>query len=324
MRYACTDASPLTAGEIDLARSVFGDAIDYAQVRLVEGKWWPFQPRRRAMAPMGNIYFHPDGGGWSDDFSKEPLGRQGFFIHEMTHVWQAQKGGRFYLPLMRHPFCRYRYELEPASRSSATASSSRPRSSRTRFLQIGVGTCHRPVAPAWTCCHSGGWMTEHVAVIGAGVFGAWTAHHLLRAGHRVTLIDAYGPAHSRASSGGESRLTRAAYGKDAIYTRMAIDRLAEWKALSADAGPADLHPDCGVLFFFPTDEPYVRDTIAAHRSLGLPTEVLTPSGNGPALSDDRLRRDPASASSSPIRRVDGAPRGADVGRPFRRALAATT
>ena len=30
----------------------------------------------------------------------------------MTHVWQAQKGGRFYLPLMRHPFCRYDYRLQ--------------------------------------------------------------------------------------------------------------------------------------------------------------------------------------------------------------------
>jgi hypothetical protein len=64
------------------------------------------------MAPMGNIYFHPDGGGWSDDFSKEPIARQGYFIHELTHVWQTQKGGRFYLPLMRHPFCKYDYRLE--------------------------------------------------------------------------------------------------------------------------------------------------------------------------------------------------------------------
>ena len=50
---------------------------------------------------------------WSDDFSKEPLSRQGFFIHEMTHVWQTQTRGRFYLPLMRHPFCRYSYEIKP-------------------------------------------------------------------------------------------------------------------------------------------------------------------------------------------------------------------
>jgi hypothetical protein len=104
---------PLTNGEIALARSVFKDSIDYAAIRLFKGKWWPFQPRNSAMAPMGNIYFHPEGDVWSDDFSNEPLGRQGFFIHEMTHVWQTQKAGRFFLPLMRHPFCRYRYDLTP-------------------------------------------------------------------------------------------------------------------------------------------------------------------------------------------------------------------
>jgi hypothetical protein len=103
----------LTAGEIDLARSIFGEAIDYSRVRLVNGKWWPFQPPNSAIAPMGNIYFHPQGGAWSDDFSRESLNRQGFFIHELTHVWQAQAKGRFYLPLMRHPFCRYDYAIAP-------------------------------------------------------------------------------------------------------------------------------------------------------------------------------------------------------------------
>jgi hypothetical protein len=103
----------LTAGETDLARSIFGDCIDYSAVRLVRGKWWPFQPRNAAMAPMGNIYFHPEGGGWSEDFAAEAVRRQAFFIHEMTHVWQAQAKGRFYLPLMRHPFCRYDYHLTP-------------------------------------------------------------------------------------------------------------------------------------------------------------------------------------------------------------------
>ena len=107
------DGRPLTPGEIALARPLFGDAIDYAKVRLFNGKWWPLQPPRTAMAPMGNIHSHPDRGGYSDDFACEPLGRQAFFIHELTHVWQAQTKGRFYLPLMRHPFCRYRYELKP-------------------------------------------------------------------------------------------------------------------------------------------------------------------------------------------------------------------
>jgi hypothetical protein len=103
----------LTSGEIALLRSVFKDAIDYPKVWLVKGKWWPFHPRGAAMAPMGNIYFHPEGGGWSEDFSKEPLSRQGFFVHEMTHVWQTQTKGRLYLPLMRHPFCGYSYVIEP-------------------------------------------------------------------------------------------------------------------------------------------------------------------------------------------------------------------
>jgi sarcosine oxidase len=116
---------------------------------------------------------------------------------------------------------------------------------------------------------------ERIVVVGAGVFGAWTAHHLLEAGYDVTLIDAWGPAHSRASSGGESRITRAAYGKDSIYTRMARDSLLQWQALSAISGLPIFIP-AGVLFFFPTEEPYVADSIAAHKQAGLATDVLSP------------------------------------------------
>ncbi|MDQ3481846.1 MAG: vgr related protein [Pseudomonadota bacterium] len=103
----------LTSGEIALARSIFGNSIDYSAVRLVRRRWWPFQPKGTAMAPCGNIHFHPRGDLWSTDFATEPLHLQGLFIHEMTHVWQTQTRGRFYLPLMRHPFCRYSYKLEP-------------------------------------------------------------------------------------------------------------------------------------------------------------------------------------------------------------------
>ena len=106
----------LTPGEIELARSMFGGAIDYAGVRIVRGKWWPFQPRNVVMAPSGSIHFHPHSDIWSEDFSTERLSLQGLFIHEMTHVWQAQTRGRFYLPLMRHPFCRYSYELKDGRR----------------------------------------------------------------------------------------------------------------------------------------------------------------------------------------------------------------
>ncbi|QNM82750.1 vgr related protein [Sphingomonas sabuli] len=108
-----TASRSLTTGEIALARSVFGDAIDYRAVKLVRRKWWPLQPKNVAMAPCGNIHFHPHGDSWSDDFAGERLSLQGFFIHEMTHVWQAQRSGRYFLPLMRHPFCRYRYTYVP-------------------------------------------------------------------------------------------------------------------------------------------------------------------------------------------------------------------
>lgn len=65
------------------------------------------------MAPSGHLHFHPRSRNYCDDFSVANLGLQGHFIHEMTHVWQAQNRGRWYLPLMRHPFCRYGYSLVP-------------------------------------------------------------------------------------------------------------------------------------------------------------------------------------------------------------------
>ena len=101
----------LTDGEVALARSMFGDTIDYDRVRIIRGKWWPFQPSGIVMAPTGNIHFHPRDPRWSEDFSEEDIWLQGLFIHEMTHVMQAHQQGRLYLPLMRHPFCRYAFEL---------------------------------------------------------------------------------------------------------------------------------------------------------------------------------------------------------------------
>ena len=69
----------------------------------------------------------------------------------------------------------------------------------------------------------------HVAVIGAGAFGGWTALYLLRRGVHVTLLDAWGPGNARASSGGETRVIRATYGGNRIYTQMAIRALQLWK-----------------------------------------------------------------------------------------------
>jgi hypothetical protein len=103
----------LTQGERALVRSMFGEAVDCGCASVKRRRWFPFQPRNLLMAPAGHIHAHPDSPLWSEDYSLERIGLQALFLHEMTHVWQAQTRGRFYLILMRHPFCRYRYELEP-------------------------------------------------------------------------------------------------------------------------------------------------------------------------------------------------------------------
>jgi hypothetical protein len=92
---------------------VFGDAIDCGLVRIRRRRWHLLQPRHITMAPCGHIHFHPDSPAYRADFAAAELASRGFFIHEMTHVWQAQQRGWLYLPLHRHPFCRYGYELVP-------------------------------------------------------------------------------------------------------------------------------------------------------------------------------------------------------------------
>jgi len=106
----------LSKGEVALARSVFGDAIAYERVTIRRRKFFPFQPRHVTMAPRGHLHFHPLGNAYSDDFSALPPLRQGLFIHEMSHVWQTQTLGEWYLILHRHPLCRYRYTLKPGWR----------------------------------------------------------------------------------------------------------------------------------------------------------------------------------------------------------------
>jgi sarcosine oxidase len=142
----------------------------------------------------------------------------------------------------------------------------------TRRAAIKAGTAAAAVAAA-DAPAVGASRAADTIVIGAGVFGACTARALQRAGQRVLLLDAWGPAHARASSGGESRLTRGSYGADEVYTRMAWESLAEWRALSARAELPLFHP-AGVLFFFPTAEDYVRRTVEVHKRLRLPTQLL--------------------------------------------------
>jgi hypothetical protein len=68
------------------------------------------------MAPLGHLHFHPKGNSYCDDFSTHAIGRKGFFIHEMTHVWQTQTRGKYFLIFARLPWARYSYSLKPGWR----------------------------------------------------------------------------------------------------------------------------------------------------------------------------------------------------------------
>lgn len=118
--------------------------------------------------------------------------------------------------------------------------------------------------------------TYDVAVIGAGVFGAWTALELEQRGARVLLLDAYGPANSRSSSAGESRIIRMGYGADEIYTRWAQESLAAWQDFFKLIGRSLFYPT-GVLWLARSDEPRAKSTLEILRKLGIRHEWLNAS-----------------------------------------------
>ena len=111
-------------------------------------------------------------------------------------------------------------------------------------------------------------------VVGAGVFGAWTAWHLLRAGQRVLLVDKYGPASARASSGGETRVIRMAYGADEIYTQMSQQSLAGWKDFFAAIARPELFRETGVLWLADADATAPRQSAAVLARNGVRHELL--------------------------------------------------
>ncbi len=98
------------------------------------------------------------------------------------------------------------------------------------------------------------------AVVGAGVFGAWTAHFLRQSGASVILLDAYGPANSRASSSGETRVIRMGYGPDELYTRWAMRSLPHWRELSGRIGKKIFH-QTGVLWLSTPADPYLKSLV---------------------------------------------------------------
>src|SRR5580704_15662150 len=121
-----------------------------------------------------------------------------------------------------------------------------------------------------------------VAVIGAGVFGSWTAYCLQKSDAKVLLLDEYGPANARASSGGESRIIRMGYGADDIYTRWSMHALPLWQKLFAEAGQPALFQPTGVLWIARDQDPYSLASVATMQQSGVKFEKL-------ALDDLRRR-----------------------------------
>src|SRR5229473_6248472 len=117
----------------------------------------------------------------------------------------------------------------------------------------------------------------HIAVIGAGAFGGWTALYLLRRGARVTLVDAWGPGNSRASSGGETRVIRGTYGPNQPYTKMAARATQLWKENERRWNLKLLH-QIGVLWMVAagkdTDQ-FERGSLPVLREAGIPYQELS-------------------------------------------------
>jgi sarcosine oxidase len=112
-------------------------------------------------------------------------------------------------------------------------------------------------------------------VIGAGVFGSWIAWHLRETGRSVALFDQYGPANSRASSGDESRILRAGYGSEEIYTRWAMRSRELWIHLFQAADQPELFQPTGALWTPIPSDPRGAETRAAFEKCGVDFEDVS-------------------------------------------------
>src|SRR5258708_27948478 len=119
----------------------------------------------------------------------------------------------------------------------------------------------------------------HVAVVGAGAFGGWTALKLLRRGARVTLLDAWGPGNSRASSGGETRLIRSTYGAHRIYVEMSVRAGELWRE-EEERWNVQLYQRTGLLWMAEKSDEFVNAAMPLLRDAGVAFEEMTPAAAG--------------------------------------------
>src|SRR5437773_3737120 len=145
------------------------------------------------------------------------------------------------------------------------------KTTRREFVRtVGAGALGAALVPAVVGARApgiSGGNPYDVAVVGAGVFGAWTAYHLRKAGRRVALLDAYGPGNARASSGGQTRVIRMGYGDQEIYTRWSHRSLEVWKTLFGKGDRPAVFHQAGVLWMARGDDPLTTKTLATLQRL---------------------------------------------------------
>ncbi|MGN6552018.1 MAG: N-methyl-L-tryptophan oxidase [Pararhizobium sp.] len=112
-----------------------------------------------------------------------------------------------------------------------------------------------------------------VAVIGLGAMGTSAVHHLAARGARVVGIERFGPAHSRGSSHGDSRIIRLGYFEDPAYVPLLKRAYENWRALEAETGAGILNVT-GVLQIGRPEAPVVKGSLAACELYDLDHEVL--------------------------------------------------
>jgi sarcosine oxidase len=124
--------------------------------------------------------------------------------------------------------------------------------------------------------------SSHVIVIGAGVWGNWIAWNLRKQGTRVTVVEQYGPANSRATSGDETRGIRSSYGDRTVsaelWTSWARESIKRWRDFDAEHSKR-----FGTRFFFTTGDVILREkeesfttrTAELWKKLGVKFESIT-------------------------------------------------
>jgi len=122
-----------------------------------------------------------------------------------------------------------------------------------------------------------------VVVVGAGVFGAALARRCAMTGWDVTLVEAVEPGHVRAGSGGESRLIRAAHGRDTFHTRLSRRALELWREL--DPG---LVAEAGIVWFARRENGWEAASEQTLHALGVPCQRVDPAGLFPSFAGDDL------------------------------------